>query len=46
MLAALVFLLVVASRRFGPPRLYMSRTVALWVVALLFGAIILWLALD
>jgi hypothetical protein len=43
---ALVGLLVVLSRRYGPPRLYMRPVVALWVIVAMFAALLIWLALD
>lgn len=43
-LASLVGLLVVTSRRYGRPRLNMRPVVALWVVAGLLAAILLWIA--
>jgi hypothetical protein len=45
-LGVLVALLIVTSRRYGRPRSYMRPVVALWVVAVLMAAILVWLALT
>jgi hypothetical protein len=45
-LACLVALLIWTSRRWGGPRLYLRGTAAVWVVAALLAAIVLWLAVD
>lgn len=45
-LVGLVLLLAVVSRRFGAPRLYMRPVVALWIVAVLFALLLVWLAIS
>jgi hypothetical protein len=45
-LAGLVLLLVWVSRRYGAPRLYVPPVVALWIVAALFGLLLLWVAVS
>jgi hypothetical protein len=45
-LASLVLLLVWTRRRWGQPRLYVRRTAALWLLAALLAAVIVWLILD
>ena len=45
-LAVLVFALVFTSRRWGRPRLYVRGVVALWLVAAIIAALVLWLAFD
>ena len=45
-IGALLVLLVLTSRRYGRPRLYMSPVVALWVIAALLASTILWLSLT
>jgi hypothetical protein len=43
--AGLVLLLIWTSRRWGPPRLYVSSRLALWLVAALLAVIVLALVL-
>jgi peptidoglycan/LPS O-acetylase OafA/YrhL len=45
-IAGLVLLLAWTRRRWGEPRLYARGAGALWVLAVLLAAIIVWLALD
>jgi hypothetical protein len=45
-IAGLVLLLAWTRRRWGEPRLHLHGAAALWVLAVLLAAIIVWLALD
>jgi hypothetical protein len=45
-LAVLVVLLIAVSRRYGRPRLYMRPFVALWIIAVLFAVLFVWLWSD
>jgi hypothetical protein len=45
-LAGLTLLLVWTRRRWGEPRLHVRGAAALWLLAVLLAAIVVWLALD
>jgi hypothetical protein len=45
-LAGLILLLVWTRRRWGQPRLHVRGAAALWLLAGILAAIIIWLALD
>ncbi|MGH3081770.1 MAG: hypothetical protein ACRDNH_11655 [Gaiellaceae bacterium] len=45
-IAGLVLLLAWTRRRWGEPRLYVRGAAALWVLAVLLAAVIVWLVLD
>jgi hypothetical protein len=44
--AGLILLLVWTRRRWGQPRLHVRGAAALWLLAGILAAIIVWLALD
>ncbi|MBA2361421.1 MAG: hypothetical protein H0V79_10920 [Actinobacteria bacterium] len=45
-IVALVLLLVWTSWRWGRPRLFIPPAIALWLLAALLAAILIWLALT
>jgi hypothetical protein len=45
-LAGLALLLLWTRRRWGEPRLYVRGAAALWILAVILAAIIIWLVLD
>lgn len=46
LLGVLLGLLFAVSRRWGPPRLYLPVTLALWAVVAIFGVVVVRLWLD
>lgn len=45
-LAGLIILVAWSSRRWGPPRVYVGRTAALWVVTATLAVIVLRVMID